>query len=98
MRAYSPYHNVRDGVAYPATLFLTGDNDPRVDPMQSRKMTARLQAAVATSPRPDSPVLLRTTSDAGHGGDTRLDEQIAQWTDIYAFLFAELGVAVTAVP
>ena len=45
MYAYSPYHNVKDGTAYPATLFLTGANDPRVDPMQSRKMTARLQAA-----------------------------------------------------
>ena len=42
MFAYSPYHNVKDGTKYPAVLFLTGANDPRVDPMQSRKMTARL--------------------------------------------------------
>ncbi len=60
--AYSPYHHVKDGVAYPATLFLTGANDPRVDPMQSRKMTARLQAA-----SPDSVTLLRTNAEAGHG-------------------------------
>ena len=45
--AYSPYHHVKDGTDYPAVLFLTGDNDGRVDPMNSRKMTARLQAAHA---------------------------------------------------
>ena len=54
--AYSPYHHVKDGVKYPAILFLTGANDPRVDPWQSRKMTARLQAA-----DPDMLVLLRTS-------------------------------------
>ena len=43
--AYSPYHHVKDGTDYPAVLFLTGANDGRVDPMNSRKMTARLQAA-----------------------------------------------------
>jgi prolyl oligopeptidase len=45
--AYSPYHHVKNGTKYPATLFLIGANDPRVDPLQSRKMTARLQAATA---------------------------------------------------
>src|SRR4030095_3621844 len=49
LRAYSPYHHVKDGTRYPAILFLTGDNDHRVNPMQSRKMTARLQAANAPS-------------------------------------------------
>lgn len=88
MYAYSPYHHVKEGTAYPAILFLTGENDPRVDPMQSRKMTARLQAATAG----DAPILLRTTSDAGHGGGTDLDERIAQTVDIYAFLFATLGI------
>ena len=47
--AYSPYHHVQDGKAYPAVLFLTGDNDGRVDPANSRKMTARLQAATSCS-------------------------------------------------
>ena len=92
MYAYSPYHNVKDGVAYPPTLFLTGDNDPRVDPMQSRKMTARLQAAVATSPAPATPILLRTSADAGHGMDTKLDERVAQYADAFAFLLDQLGV------
>ncbi len=88
MYAYSPYHNVRDGVAYPPTLFLTGENDPRVDPMQSRKMTARLQAATGS----EAPILLRTSADSGHGGDTALSERIEQTVDVDAFLFYFLGV------
>ena len=86
MRAYSPYHNVRDGIAYPAVLFMTGANDPRVDPMQSRKMTARLQAANQGG----GPILLRTSRNTGHGGGTALTERINQDTDQYAFLFHTL--------
>lgn len=85
--AYSPYHNVKDDTSYPATLFLTGANDPRVDPMQSRKMTARLQATETASP-----ILLRTSPDSGHGGDTALSERIEQTVDVDAFLFHFLGV------
>jgi prolyl oligopeptidase len=85
---YSPYHNVKDATKYPATLFMTGANDPRVDPMQSRKMTARLQAATAG----DAPILLRTSSSSGHGRGTALSERVEQITDAYAFLFAQLGV------
>jgi prolyl oligopeptidase len=85
--AYSPYHHVHDGTQYPAVLFLTGANDPRVDPMQSRKMTARLQAAASKLP-----ILLRTTANAGHGGDTSLSERIEQYVDVFAFLFDQLGV------
>ncbi|MCH7591249.1 MAG: S9 family peptidase [Planctomycetes bacterium] len=86
--AYSPYHNVRNGTSYPATLFLTGANDPRVDPMQSRKMTARLQAATSSK----APILLRTSGDTGHGGGTPLNERIAQAVDVYAFMFDQLGI------
>jgi prolyl oligopeptidase len=86
--AYSPYHHVQEGVKYPAVLFLTGANDPRVDPMQSRKMTARLQEATASP----APVLLRTSASAGHGLDTSLSERIEELVDVYAFLFAQLGV------
>lgn len=89
LHAYSPYHNV-GAAPYPPTLFLTGANDPRVDPMQSRKMTARLQAAT-TGPQP---ILLRTSLDSGHGGQTSLDERIAQWTDVFAFVFHHLRVTV----
>ena len=70
-------------------LFLTGANDPRVDPMQSRKMTARLQAATAAR----QPILLRTSASSGHGIGSSLDEKIAQAADVYAFLFDRLGVA-----
>jgi prolyl oligopeptidase len=87
LRAYSPYHNLKDGVKYPATLFLTGANDPRADPMQSRKMAARLQAANAGS----APVLLRTSATSGHGLDTALSERIEETVDVYAFLLTQLG-------
>jgi len=86
--AYSPYHHVEDGVKYPATLFLTGANDPRVDPMHSRKMTARLQAAQGK----EANVLLRTSMNSGHGGDTALDERIEQTVDVYALLLDQLGL------
>ena len=89
MLAYSPYHHVADGTKYPAILMLTGANDPRVDPMQSRKMTARLQAANNGS---SSPILLRTSANTGHGMGTPLAEQIEQQVDIYAFLFDQLGI------
>jgi prolyl oligopeptidase len=86
--AYSPYHNVTDGTAYPSVLFLTGANDPRVDPYNSRKMTARLQAATASK----NPVLLRTSGDTGHGVGTPLLADIDENTDVFGFLFHELGV------
>lgn len=88
--AYSPYHNVEDNTAYPSVLFMTGANDPRVDPMHSRKMTARLQAATSS----ENPILLRTSSDTGHGGGTPLDEQIEEQTHKFAFLFHELGMGI----
>lgn len=88
LRAYSPYHNVTDGAEYPATLFLTGANDPRVEPWHSRKMTARLQAANGG----DEPILLRTSDTSGHGLDTSLSEEIEESTDVISFLFHHLGV------
>ena len=88
MYAYSPYHHVNAGIAYPSVLFLTGANDPRVDPMHSRKMTARLQAATSSH----RPILLRTSSSTGHGLDTPLSGQIDESVDYYAFLFHELGL------
>ncbi|HXT50650.1 MAG TPA: prolyl oligopeptidase family serine peptidase, partial [Thermoanaerobaculia bacterium] len=87
--AYSPYHHVEDRRTYPAILFLTGANDARVDPMHSRKMTARLQAATGSR----GVILLRTSSGSGHGAGTALDERIAQTVDVFAFLFAKLEVA-----
>jgi prolyl oligopeptidase len=87
--AYSPLHNVKDGVAYPAVLFMTGANDPRVDPFHSRKMVARLQAATSS----DRPILLRTSESTGHGSGTPLSAEIEETADMLAFLYKELGVA-----
>ncbi len=84
--AYSPYHHVTEGTKYPAVLMMTGANDGRVAPYHSRKMTARLQAANKS----DHPILLRTSTSAGHGIGTALSEKINQLSDIYSFLFAQL--------
>jgi prolyl oligopeptidase len=84
---YSPYHHVKDGTAYPSVLFTTGLNDPRVDPGQSRKMTARLQAAGGKNP-----TLLVVNMDAGHGIGGSLTDEINETADTFAFFFKELGV------
>jgi prolyl oligopeptidase len=84
--AYSPYHHVKEGTEYPAILLTTGDNDARVDPMQSRKMAARLQASGTKQP-----VLLRTSSTAGHGIGSSIDDSVELFTDIDAFLLKELA-------
>lgn len=86
--AYSPYHHVKEGTAYPAVMMPTGENDHRVNPMQSRKMIARLQAADSAG----HPILLRTSSTTGHGIGTALDERIEEQADIFSFLFDQLGV------
>jgi prolyl oligopeptidase len=86
--AYSPYHRVVDGTKYPAVLLTSGDNDGRVNPWQSRKMAARLQAANKS----EHPILLRTTSTAGHGIGTSLDERIDEEADVWGFLFEQLGI------
>ena len=85
LHAYSPYHHVQSGTRYPAVLFLTGDNDPRVDPMNSRKMTAALQATVTKQP-----VLLHTSGTSGHGASSK-DEAFSDIADSDAFLIHELG-------
>ncbi len=85
LRAYSPYHAVREGVRYPPTLFLTGANDPRVDPLHSRKMVARLQAV-------GSEAWLRTSGSTGHGIGTPLSARIAESVDVHAFLDKNLQV------
>jgi len=86
--AYSPYHHVVDGTKYPSILMMTGANDGRVAPYHSRKMIARLDEANKSQ----NPILLRTSSSAGHGIGTALNERIKQLADIYAFLFAQLGM------
>jgi prolyl oligopeptidase len=85
---YSPLLRVRDGLTYPAVLLTTGDNDGRVAPYESRKMTARLQAATASR----HPILLRTEAEAGHGIGTSLSASMLQEADIYSFLVDQLEV------
>ncbi len=84
--AYSPYHNVVDGTAYPAVLLTAGQNDVRVDAWHAKKMTARLQEATSS----DRPVLLRLESTGHLAGS--LDQVIDETTDWYAFLFDQLGL------
>jgi prolyl oligopeptidase len=85
--AYSPYYQLRDGQHYPAMLLLTGENDPRVEPMQSRKMAARLQAANSGP----APILLRSNAGSGHGIGTGLAEVVQETADAYAFMLDALG-------
>lgn len=87
--AMSAYAHVQDGVKYPAVLLVHGINDPRVEPWESAKMTARLQAATAST----KPVLFRVDYDAGHGiGSTKTQRQ-QQTADEWAFLLWQMGEA-----
>jgi prolyl oligopeptidase len=87
--AYSPYHHIMAGAPYPAMLLLTGANDGRVNPMQSRKFAAALQSASGSG----LPILLRTSANSGHGAGTTLNERIAEQTDELTFLFDQLGMS-----
>lgn len=88
MLAYSPYQAVRDGVRYPAVLMATGTHDGRVNPAQSRKMIARLQAATSSG----RPVLLSISDKAGHGIGSAVGVKVAQSADVFAFLMDQLGM------
>ncbi len=88
LHAYSPYRRVADGASYPAVLFMTGEFDTRVDPMHAKKMTARLQAANAG----ENPVLLRIEPKAGHGAGKPISKLVEEWTDIYSFLWWQMGI------
>ena len=87
LAAYSPYHNVRDGVRYPATLVLAEAEDDRVDPAHSYKFVAALQHAQASP----APILLDLTLGGGHG-DERLAIVNRRETDILAFFGSALGL------
>jgi prolyl oligopeptidase len=83
---YSPYHRVKAGAEYPAVLFVTGEADSRVDPMHVRKMVAIMQGV---SKRP---VLLRVEAKAGHGVGMAVSNWIEEGTDLFSFLWWEVGV------
>jgi len=90
--AYSPYHHVKRGQEYPAVLFMTGDTDTRVDPMHAKKMAALMQAEAKNGDSNDKPILLRIETKAGHGQGKPVTKQIEESTDMYSFLFWQLGV------
>jgi prolyl oligopeptidase len=86
--AYSPYHNIKEGVAYPATLIMTADTDDRVVPMHSFKFAAALQRAQAG----EAPILLRIEERAGHGAGTPVKKMIELAADRWSFLVKTLGM------
>ncbi|GAB4312010.1 MAG: prolyl oligopeptidase family serine peptidase [Bacteroidales bacterium] len=86
--SYSPLHNIREGVSYPATLITTADHDDRVVPAHSFKFAATLQEKQAG----DKPVLIRIDVKAGHGGGKPTAKIIDEYTDVWSFLFYNLGV------
>ncbi len=90
--AYSPYHHVKPGVEYPAILFMTGDTDTRVDPMHAKKMAALMQSEAKNGDSKDKPILLRIETKAGHGQGKPVAKQIEESTDMYSFLFWQLGM------
>jgi prolyl oligopeptidase len=90
--AYSPYHRVIAGAEYPAILFMTADTDTRVDPMHAKKMAALMQAEAKNGTSHTRPILLRIESKAGHGAGKPVTKQIEEFTDVYSFLFWQLGV------
>ncbi len=92
--AYSPYHNVREGVRYPATLFTVFENDTRVDPLHARKMCAAMQYATA-APIGDRPVVLRRETDVGHSSRA-VSRSVRLSADQMAFLAHYTGLRVAA--
>jgi prolyl oligopeptidase len=89
--AYSPYHNIRTGVDYPALIVSTADTDDRVVPGHSFKYTARLQALDTGS----EPHLIRIETRAGHGSGKPTDKLIEEYSDIYGFLAQATGLTLT---
>jgi prolyl oligopeptidase len=84
---YSPYQHVKDGTAYPAVMFFTGDNDTRVDPLHARKMTALLQSASSGG----RPILLHYSLSGGHSAGVGVEQKIQDDADELTFLWTETG-------
>ncbi len=84
----SPYHNLKKGVKYPAVLVTTADHDDRVFPAHSFKYAARLQEFNGG----DNPTLIRIETKVGHGAGTNVKKTIDLFTDIYAFIFYNMGI------
>jgi prolyl oligopeptidase len=87
LKNYSPAHNVKEGVQYPATMVTTGDHDDRVVPAHSFKFVSELQAKQSGS----NPTLIRIETDAGHGAGTPVSKTIEQYADIFSFTLSNMG-------
>jgi prolyl oligopeptidase len=87
LKGYSPVHNVKEGVSYPATMVTTGDHDDRVVPAHSFKFAAELQSKQTGS----NPTLIRIETDAGHGAGTPVSKRIEQAADIFGFTLFNMG-------
>ena len=87
LKGYSPVHNVKEGVQYPATLITTGDHDDRVVPAHSFKFAAELQEKQSG----ENPTLIRIETNAGHGAGTPVAKTIEQYADIFGFTFFNMG-------
>ncbi len=85
---YSPLHNIREGVKYPATMVITADHDDRVVPAHSFKFGATMQHCQAG----DAPILIRIESNAGHGAGKPTSKRIEEAADVYSFIFQNIGV------
>ena len=90
LKGYSPVHNVKKGVEYPATMVTTGDHDDRVVPAHSFKFTAELQS----KQEGNNPTLIRIETDAGHGAGTPVSKTIDQYADIFGFTLYNMGYEV----
>jgi prolyl oligopeptidase len=97
LRAYSPLHNIRAGVCYPATLVTTADHDDRVVPSHSFKFTATLQGAQSAAPNCTNPTLIRVEMQGSHGYRP-LDRSIREQADIWAFAAQHTGMTVKPTP
>ena len=87
LKGYSPVHNVKNGIKYPATLVTTGDHDDRVVPAHSFKFAAELQEKQTG----ENPVLIRIETNAGHGSGTPIAKTIEQYSDIFGFTLFNMG-------
>ncbi len=89
IRKYSPYHNVKEGVKYPATMFISGDSDTRVDPLHARKMAALMQSLSGQV----KPMLLHYDTEGGHSGGLPIEKIISNAADNFLFVESQLGIA-----
>jgi prolyl oligopeptidase len=89
LKGYSPLHNIKEDVTYPAVLVTTADHDDRVVPAHSFKYAATLQEKAGAGP---NPLLIRVETKAGHGGGTPTSKAIELYADLYSFAFYNMGI------